>query len=64
MADKKAAAKGKSAGPSRLISAMYEVSSDGIKKKNRQCPKCGPGTYMANHKDRMTCGKCGFMEKR
>ena len=71
MADKKPAAKSgkcagkaKSTGPSRLISAMYDVSGDSLKKKNKQCPKCGPGIYMANHKDRTTCGKCGYMEKR
>ena len=24
------------------------------------CPKCGPGTFLAKHKDRQTCGKCGY----
>ncbi len=60
----KGAGKAKSSGPARLISAMFDVSGDTLKKKNRTCPKCGPGVYMANHKDRATCGKCGFMEKR
>lgn len=28
------------------------------------CPKCGPGVFMANHKDRYHCGKCNYMEKK
>ena len=24
------------------------------------CPKCGPGIFLAMHKDRQTCGKCGY----
>ncbi|MFH1056638.1 MAG: 30S ribosomal protein S27ae [Candidatus Micrarchaeota archaeon] len=32
--------------------------------QGRYCPKCGPGTKLAGHKDRLTCGKCGYMEKR
>ena len=35
---------------------------DGGKKKNKNCPKCGPGVFMAEHKDRTTCGKCGYTE--
>ena len=26
------------------------------------CPKCGPGVFMAVHKDRVSCGKCGYTE--
>jgi len=40
---------------------LYE-SSGGLKRKNKSCPKCGQGTFMAQHKDRHTCGKCGYME--
>lgn len=24
------------------------------------CPKCGPGTRLAEHADRCHCGKCGY----
>ena len=24
----------------------------------KQCPNCGPGTFMATHFDRVYCGKC------
>jgi small subunit ribosomal protein S27Ae len=30
--------------------------------KKPVCPKCGPGVYMATHKDRVSCGKCGYTE--
>ncbi len=26
------------------------------------CPRCGPGTILAQHKDRMSCGKCKYSE--
>ncbi|MFA6073719.1 MAG: 30S ribosomal protein S27ae [Candidatus Woesearchaeota archaeon] len=67
MADKKPVAKGskvKSKGPARLVSAMYDVSAGTAKRKNKSCPKCGAGVFMAEHKDRVTCGKCGYMEKK
>lgn len=33
-------------------------------KPGKYCPKCGPGTKLADHKDRISCGKCGYMEKK
>ncbi len=39
----------------------YDTSS-GLKRKNKNCPKCGPSVFMATHKDRVTCGKCGYTE--
>jgi ubiquitin-small subunit ribosomal protein S27Ae len=41
---------------------IYEVSGNKAKAKNKTCPKCS--VFMANHKDRWTCGKCGYMEKK
>jgi len=35
-----------------------------LTRKNTSCPKCGDGFLMAEHKDRKTCGKCGYMEKK
>jgi len=29
---------------------------------NKVCPKCGPGVYMAEHKDRSSCGRCAYTE--
>ncbi|MBN2141829.1 30S ribosomal protein S27ae [Candidatus Woesearchaeota archaeon] len=61
--------KGKDKGPKakkarKPASSRYEISGSSIKKKNKECPKCGKGTFMAAHKDRHTCGKCGYMEKK
>ena len=30
--------------------------------KAKCCPKCGSGVFMAVHKDRTTCGTCGYTE--
>lgn len=43
---------------------IYEVTGDTVKRKNKMCPKCGPGVFLAEHTDRWACGRCGYMEKR
>lgn len=43
-------------------SDAYEVTGSGISKKKPVCPKCGPGVFMGTHKDRVSCGKCGYTE--
>jgi len=40
---------------------LYDASGT-LKRKNTSCPKCGEGTFMAKHKDRLTCGKCSYSE--
>ena len=30
--------------------------------KNKSCPKCGAGFFMAGHKDRIYCGRCHYAE--
>ena len=40
----------------------YSVSGEEAKAKNRQCPKCGAGTFLAQHGNRESCGKCGYTE--
>ncbi len=45
-------------------SAKYDVSTGVLKRKGKFCPKCGPGVFMATHKDRNSCGTCGYMEKK
>ncbi|XP_050225755.1 ubiquitin-40S ribosomal protein S27a-like [Mercurialis annua] len=41
---------------------MYKVDDESgqVEKLRAECPKCGPGNFMANHVDRDCCGKCGF----
>lgn len=42
---------------------IYKIYENG-KAKNKACPKCGPGVFLANHKDRFSCGKCSYTEKK
>ncbi len=41
---------------------LYEVQGGKVKRKNKFCPRCGPGVFMAEHKDRWSCGRCGYTE--
>jgi ubiquitin-small subunit ribosomal protein S27Ae len=67
MAPKKEA-KGKGKGQEKKkkegkkLSSLFDISGDGVKRKNRNCPKCGPGMFMAKHKDRIVCGQCQYTE--
>jgi ubiquitin-small subunit ribosomal protein S27Ae len=41
----------------------YQVDDSGkVTRTRRECPaeQCGAGVFMANHKDRQYCGKCGL----
>ena len=40
----------------------YKVDGDKIVRTRPVCPKCGPGVFMATHKDRVSCGRCGYTE--
>jgi small subunit ribosomal protein S27Ae len=33
-------------------------------KAGKSCPRCGAGVRLAEHKDRRSCGKCGYFEKK
>ncbi|HZD81498.1 MAG TPA: 30S ribosomal protein S27ae [Nitrososphaeraceae archaeon] len=57
MADKKSTSKGEVS-----VYKFYTVKDDKITRSKRDCPRCGKGVFMAEHKDRHTCGKCGFTE--
>jgi len=46
------------------VSKMYEAKGDSVSRKNKFCPKCGAGYFMAVHKDRVTCGKCQYTEMK
>lgn len=41
-------------------SEFYRVSGDKAERIKRICDRCGDGTFMAEHKDRWYCGKCGM----
>lgn len=51
------------AGKSKGKWEYYEVSAE-LKRLKVECPRCGPGVYMAEHRDRVSCGRCGYTEFR
>ncbi len=42
-------------------SSKYKLAGDKLT-KGKSCPKCGPGVFLGEHKDRSTCGSCGYTE--
>lgn len=48
--------KHESVGPKKI----YTVKENGIERNKKSCPRCGPGTWLAGHKGRAYCGKCGY----
>jgi ubiquitin-small subunit ribosomal protein S27Ae len=44
------------------ISKFYKLSDNKVERIKRECPRCGKGVFMAEHKDRLTCGKCSYTE--
>lgn len=43
---------------------LYKVEGGKLVRLRRACPKCGPGTFLADHKDRASCGRCGYTEMK
>jgi small subunit ribosomal protein S27Ae len=41
---------------------IFKVEGDKIVRQRKNCPKCGDGVFLADHKDRASCGKCGYTE--
>jgi small subunit ribosomal protein S27Ae len=33
-------------------------------KPKKSCPKCGPSVHLAEHSNRLTCGRCGYTEMK
>ena len=54
---KKGAAKKKDA---KGVNALYKVEGEKVTRLRPTCERCGQGYFMAKHKDRYTCGHCGF----
>ena len=48
--------------PTSKKSQFYKVEGDKVTRGRKHCPRCGPGTFLANHKGRMYCGKCHYTE--
>lgn len=41
---------------------FFKVEGDKINRVRRHCPKCGPGVFLGEHKNRFSCGRCGYTE--
>ncbi|MHB8605668.1 MAG: 30S ribosomal protein S27ae [Thermoplasmatota archaeon] len=65
MADAKKGGKGgdkkPAAGPKGKRGA-YKVEGGKLVRLRKTCPKCGPGVFLGEHKDRVSCGNCGYTE--
>lgn len=53
---------GKPKKASKKLSALYAIAGEKIQRKNKFCPKCGPGYFLGVHQDRVVCGKCAYVE--
>ncbi|HVL49592.1 MAG TPA: 30S ribosomal protein S27ae [Candidatus Thermoplasmatota archaeon] len=66
MADKKGGAKGGAKGAPAKTAAgkrgLYKIEGGKLVRARKACPKCGPGVFLAEHKDRTSCGNCGYTE--
>lgn len=56
------ARKGKKKEIKTTIHKYYKFGGRKIERLRKFCPVCGPGVFMAKHKDRWSCGKCGYTE--
>lgn len=44
-----------------MSSEHYEIKNGQFTRKRKFCPKC-EGSFLADHEDRLSCGKCGYTE--
>lgn len=42
--------------------SLYRVEGETLERLRTHCPKCGPGTFLARHANRLSCGRCGYTE--
>lgn len=47
--------------PTSKKSGHYKISGDKVT-RDRNCPRCGAGIFLAQHNNRLHCGKCGYTE--
>jgi ubiquitin-small subunit ribosomal protein S27Ae len=43
---------------------LYETKGESLTRTHKSCPKCGSGIFLAEHRDRRSCGKCGYSEAK
>ncbi|TRO47503.1 30S ribosomal protein S27ae [Candidatus Bathyarchaeota archaeon] len=42
------------------VYVLYKIEEGKVSRLRPTCERCGSGYFMANHKNRYTCGHCGF----
>jgi small subunit ribosomal protein S27Ae len=42
------------------IYKFYDAKGQTLVRKKKPCPRCGPGTWLAEHKGRLYCGRCKY----
>lgn len=42
------------------IYKFYQVKGETVNRLRKECPRCGRGVFLGEHKDRLACGKCGY----
>ena len=42
--------------------SYYKISGDKVERQRQFCPKCGPGVFLAEHENRLSCGRCQHTE--
>lgn len=45
-------------------SSFYKVEGETLARTRKPCPKCGAGVFLAEHKNRFTCGNCSFTQMK
>ena len=61
MGDEKKGKKPHKNKPTSKKYSHYVISGDKAVRA-KTCPRCGPGIFLAQHKDRVSCGKCKYTE--
>ena len=41
---------------------FYKVEGDKTSTDKKNCPRCERGVFLASHKNRFACGRCGYTE--
>ncbi|RLJ07309.1 MAG: 30S ribosomal protein S27ae [Candidatus Aenigmatarchaeota archaeon] len=67
MAEKKIRRRGKRVRKGRKhesikIHKLFKLEGEKLVRLRKPCPRCGPGVYLAEHKGRLYCGRCGYTE--
>ncbi len=49
-------------GTAGLKRGFYKIEGEHLTRTRQNCPKCGPGVFLAQHEGRASCGRCGYTE--